>query len=200
MTVANAGSVYWLAQPCVRFALFVLISSSGFLPRFRNLHQSTATARPPDVILEIIQTNSTFDSDDTYLYLRVFSDSTAEYERRHSKDDVNGRSLKKTITPDQFSRIKSAVDARKVRTLKSRYETRFAMVDTSTTWKINICGREECRTVEIMNFSPGLAKTMKQGYPEALVRLGCVARKVRSDLSGEPISGDSECLRVLQGH
>jgi hypothetical protein len=49
-----------------------------------------------------------------------------------------------------------------------------------------------------LEFSPGLARTMKHPYPDALVKLGCNIEKLRAGLSGESNFPDSECKRVLR--
>jgi len=86
----------------------------------------------------------------------------------------------------------------KLSTLGPKYETRYAIVDSSTEWTIKIQRAEgEPQIIRVLEFSPGLAKTMKHPYPGALVTLGCTIEKLRTDVSGESISLDHECKKVL---
>jgi len=75
---------------------------------------------------------------------------------------------------------------------------RGAIVDTSTEWTIKIQRPGQAQTIQVLEFSPGLARTMKHPYPDALVKLGCNIEKLRAGLSGESNFPDSECKRALR--
>jgi len=142
------------------------------------------------------------ESNDTYVYLRVFSDSTAECQPRHTAPEKNTlNSFKKTLTQDEFERIKSILDEPKVLNLRAKYdtETRWVIVDTWTQWNIKFQSRGQSRTITVLEFSPGLARAMKHPYPDTLVKLGCTIEKLRSDVSGE-LFLDSACKKVLGIH
>jgi hypothetical protein len=64
-------------------------------------------------------------------------------------------------------------------------KTRYAIVDTSTEWTIKIQRPGQAQTIQVLEFSPGLARTMKHPYPDALVKLACNIEKLRAGLSGE---------------
>jgi len=133
------------------------------------------------------------------VYLRVFSDRTAEFQPRHGNSEKQELpAIKKTLTRDEFIPIKSAVSEPKLATVGPKYETRYAIVDTSTEWTIKIQRPGQAQTIQVLEFSPGLARTMKHPYPDALVNLGCNIEKLRAGLSGESNFPDSECKRALR--
>jgi len=82
--------------------------------------------------------------------------------------------------------------------VKRKYETRYAIVDTWTEWTIEIQPPGQPQIIQVLEFSPGLARTMKHPYPDALVKLGCNIEKLRADVSGESNRLDSEFTRVLE--
>ena len=153
----------------------------------------------PGVLLEVIATHTTPAHEDRFVYLRVFSDGTAECQSSKPGDPENKErgTIKKTLTKEEFSRIKSLVEEPELADVGARYETRYAIVDSWTEWRINIRRKRQVQNIEIMEFSPGLAKTMKHPYPQALVKLGCTLEKMRAYVSGEASLLDSECRNVL---
>ena len=183
-------------RPSLNSASVVLLVLLLFPPK-DDFAESTDASPGADVILEVIETNSTLASEDAYLYLRVFSDGTAECHSVVNGEKKEIRSFKKTLTQDEFTQVKSVVGNPKLARVKPKYETRYAIVDTYTEWKITIQRRGQSQVIHILEFSPGLAKIMKHPYPEALVKLGCSARKLRDDVLGQPSYFDSECRRVL---
>lgn len=177
-------------------SMLVVIVAVGLLGPAVDFAQSPNPSPSTDILLEVVATHSTMAGDDTYLYLRVFSDGTAEcHSSAHAEKEP--RRFKKTLTQDDFSRIKSIVGNKKLANLRSRYETQYAIVDTSTEWTIKIQRPRQAQIIQILEFSPGLAKTMKHPYPDALVRLGCNIEKLRAHVDGESTSLDGECQKVL---
>ena len=164
----------------------------------RKLKPARSASHGPSALLEVIATHTTTTSEDTYVYLRVFSDRTAEFQPRHGNSEKQELpAIKKTLTRDEFIPIKSAVSEPKLATVGPKYETRYAIVDTWTEWTIKIQRQGQPQIIQVLEFSPGLASTMKHPYPDALVKLGCNIEKLRADVSGESNRLDSECKRVL---
>lgn len=168
----------------------------GLLGPTVDFAQSPSTSPGTDVLLEVVATHSSMADEDTYLYLRVFSDGTAEcHSSAHAEKEP--RSLKKPLTQEDFSRIKSIVGNKNLASLRSRYETKYLIVDTSTEWTIKIQQPGPAQIIHVLEFSPGLAKTMKHPYPDALVELGCNIEKLRASVYGVSMPLDSECQRVF---
>ncbi len=181
-------------------SMLVVMTALGLLGPADNLAQSPSHTPSADILLEVIATHTTMASENTYVYLRVFSDRTAEFQpSRHGNSEKKELpAIKKTLTQDEFIRITSVLSEPKLATVGPKYETRYAIVDTSTEWTIKIQRPGQAQTIQVLEFSPGLARTMKHPYPDALVKLGCNIGKLRAALSGESNFPDSECKRVLR--
>jgi hypothetical protein len=175
----------------------VVVLALGFLAVGDNFAQSPSLGR--EIVLEVIATHNTLASEDRYVYLRVFSDGTAEWQSSNYSNSQKTELLaaKKTLTQDEFMRIKSVVSEPKLAAVGPKYETRYAIVDTFTEWTIKIQRPGRLQIIQVLEFSPGLARTMKHPYPNALVKLGCNIEKTRADVSGESHTPDSECMRAL---
>jgi hypothetical protein len=180
--------------------MLVVMTALGLLAPADNLAQSPSHTPSADILLEVTATHTTMTSENTYVYLRVFSDRTAEFQpSRHGNSEKKELpAIKKTLTQDEFIRITSVLSEPKLATVGPKYETRYAIVDTSTEWTIKIQRPGQAQTIQVLEFSPGLARTMKHPYPDALVKLGCNIEKLRAGLSGESNFPDSECKRVLR--
>ena len=180
--------------------MLVVMVGLGLLAPADNFAQSPSPSSNANMVLEVIATHTTMmESEDRYLYLRVFSDSTAECQpSKHSNSEKKELLVvKKALTQDEFIQIKSVVSEPKLAAVKSKYETRYAIIDSWTEWTIKIQRQGQPQIIQVLEFSPGLARTMKHPYPKALVKLGCNIKKLRADVSGEFNSLDSECERVL---
>jgi len=178
--------------------MLVVMTVLVFLaPPYRLAQSSKVSA---DIILEVIATHTTMKSEDTYVYLRVFSDRTAECEfsRLSNTENKEHPAVTKTLTQNEFNRIESVMSDPKLANLEPKYETQYAVVYSSTEWTIKIQQTAgEPQIIRVLEFSPGLARMMKHPYPDALVKLGCSIKKLRADVSGESISLDDECQKVL---
>jgi hypothetical protein len=188
---------FGLAMRSLMQSTLVIVLALGFLAAGDNFAQSPSLGK--DIVLEVIATHTTLASEDKYVYLRVFSDGTAEWQSSmlSNSQKTEHLAVKKTLTQDEFIRIKSAVSEPKLAAVGPRYETRYAIVDTSTEWTIKIQRPGQPQIIQVLEFSPGLARTMKHPYPDALVKLGCNIKKLRVDVSGESNTLDSECKRAL---
>jgi hypothetical protein len=129
----------------------------------------------------------------------VFSNGTAEFQPSTHRDAGTKErpTIKKTLTQDEFAQIKSCLDAPKLTTVGPKFETRYAIVDSWTKWTIEIQRPGRPQIIQILEFSPGLARAMKHPYPDPVVKLGCSIKKLRADVSGESSLLDGECQRVL---
>jgi hypothetical protein len=156
--------------------------------------QSSSTGPKTEILAEVVAIHTSPEAERTYLYLRVFSDGMAEWQS--SKTAVADKELptrSKALAKDDFLRIKSILADPRLKKLGPKYETRFAIVDSWTTWKVQIGRKEHSRGIQILEFSPDLAKTLKSPYPDDLVKLGCTFKKLRADISEEPPSSDKTC-------
>jgi hypothetical protein len=149
---------------------------------------------PPHLILSVTATHATMQEKYSYQYLRLFSDASVECD---SPAKSTHSTLRTRLSDDEFSKVRSTLSDPRLFHLKASYETRYAVLDSSTAWKIDFLYKDKIRNVDVLEFSPELAKTMKHPYPEVLVRLGCTVLQLRQEVSGEPVHLDSECRKYL---
>jgi hypothetical protein len=158
--------------------------------------QSSSTGPKAEILAEVVAIHTSPEAERTYLYLRVLSNGMAEWQTsKAAEKELATRS--KALTKDDFLRIKSILDDPRLKKLGPKYETRFAVVDSWTTWKVQIARKGHSRNIEILEFSPDLAKTLKSPYPDVLVKLGCTFKRLRADVSEEPPSLDKTCEEVF---
>jgi hypothetical protein len=179
--------------------LLVVMVALGLLAPVDNFAQLLGPSPGADILFEVIATHSTMASEDRYVYLRVFADRTAECEfsNRSNSDGKHPLAVKKTLSQDEFIRLESVVSEPKLASVGPKYETRYAIVDSWTEWRIKIQRPGQPQIIQVLEFSPGLARTMKHPYPDALVKLGCSIEKLRADVLGESNTLDSECKKTL---
>jgi len=157
---------------------------------------SSSTGPKAAILAEVVATHTSPEAERTYLYLRIFSNGMAEWQSSEvGEKELATRS--KALTKDEFLRIKSILADPRLKKLGPNYETRFAIVDSWTTWKVQIGRKEHSQSIQILEFSPDLAKTLKSPYPDVLVKLGCTFKKLRADISEEPSSLDKTCEEVF---
>jgi hypothetical protein len=179
--------------------MLVVITGLVLLAPADFFAQSPSPRPGADIILDVIATHSTMASEDRYVYLRAFSDGTAEYQSAKRSDAVQSDLpvMKKTLTQDEFNRIRSILSEPRLAALRPKYATRYAIVDSWTEWTVKIKRSGQTQSIQVLEFSPGLARIMKHPYPDALVRLGCNIEKLRADVSGESDSLHSDCKKAL---
>ena len=105
-----------LAMHSLVQSMLVAMVGLGLLAPADNFAQSPSPSPNASVLLEVIATHTTMASEDRYVYLRVFSDSTAEYQpSKHSNSEKKELLVvKKALTQDEFIRIKSVVSEPKL--------------------------------------------------------------------------------------
>ena len=180
-------------------SMLAVITGLGLLASANNFVQLAAPSPAADTILDVIATHSTMASEERYVYLRVFSDGTAEYQSSKHSDGVQNDLpvIRKTLRQDEFKRIRSILSEPKLAAVGPKYATRYAIVDSWTEWTVKIQRSGQTQSIQVLEFSPGLARTMKHPYPDALVRLGCNIEKLRADVSGETNSLHNDCKKAL---
>jgi hypothetical protein len=129
-----------------------LVLALGLLFSADNFSQSRNRA----IVLEVIASHRTIASDDSYVCLRVFSDSTAEWQpSKHDDAETSERAtVKETLTPEQFKQIKSVVDAPNLAKVGPEFGNWYARVDTWTEWTIKIQRPKQAQIIQVIEFSP----------------------------------------------
>ena len=148
----------------------ILFSTSIFLSQ-----HATKSEASPHIILEVIDKHFTMGRQIPSVYLRVFSDGTAEC---HALRDGHEPHVvkRKTLTPDELSKLKAVLENPELLNVQKRYELLNLVIDSWTEWNIAIPRDVDTQRIQVLNFSPGSQGEKKKPYPDALVKLGCLSR------------------------
>src|SRR6266481_8003105 len=142
-------------------SMLAVITGLGLLASANNFVQLAAPSPGADTILDVIATHSTMASEERYVYLRVFSDGTAEYQSSKHSDGVQNDLpvIRKTLRQDEFKRIRSILSEPRLAAVGPEYATRYAIVDSWTEWTVKIQRSGQTQSIQVLEFSPGLART-----------------------------------------
>jgi hypothetical protein len=160
-----------------------------FTSLFHSQH-ATKSKTSPQIILEVINKHFTMGLQIPSVYLRVFSDGTADcHALRYGRElDVVKR---KTLTSDEFSKLKAVLENQELLNVQKRYELVNLVIDSWMEWNIAVPHDGGTQRIQVLNFSPGSVGEKKKPYPVALVKLGCSIWKLRYETYGDEEYGDT---------
>jgi len=165
---------------CLRPLFVVLLVLS--LPKLTN-PQTIQHIRMFEVILKTYDVTRT----ETLVYLRVFSDGSAE---AHPMREVDFRTLalkQAQISPNDLAKLREILNPSNTQRLEPKYEQSWGNKDFGSEWRVTIGQGESKKTVILENFQPFLARSKKKPYPEEIEKLGCIVWKLRTEVTGEPL-------------
>ena len=142
------------------------------------------------LLLEVILRTYDVSRTETLVYLRVFSDGSAE---AHPMREVDFRSLdlkKAQISSIELRILNDFLGSSKVQHLDPKYERYWGNKDFGEEWQIKIAGNDQTKSIVLDNFQPFLAGARKKPYPVELEKLGCLIWKLRTEVTGEPLEKD----------
>jgi hypothetical protein len=169
---------------CVKkrlLASFLLLFSLAF-PSLVDPQESQRT-----LLLDVILTTYDVSRTETLVYLRVFSNGSAE---AHPMREVDFRTLTlktASIPPSDLVSLSEFLSSSKVQHLGSKYERYWGNIDFGETWQITIAQGGSQKSIVLENFQPFLARTKKKPYPAELEKLGCRIWELRTKVTGEPL-------------
>jgi hypothetical protein len=163
----------------------ILFSPSIFL----WLHASKSEASP-QIILEVINRHFTVGLEIPSVYLRVFSDGTAECHTVKYTGDEPDVVKRKALTPDDLSELRTVIENKELLNVKKKYESVNTVIDSWMEWIVSVPHNSGTQRIQVLNFSPGSAREKNTPYPDALVRLGCSIWKLRYETYGDEIYRD----------
>jgi len=143
-----------------------------------------------NLLLEVIQTTYDVTRKETLIYLRVYTDGTAE---AHPMRDVDFRTLalkKIQIAPSEFANLRDFLRSPKVQNLDPEYRRFWGNKDFGQTWQVTIAQGDGEKSILLVNFQPFLARTRKKPYPVEVEKLGCIVWELRAKVIGEPLERD----------
>lgn len=173
-----------------RFSAVSVLGACILFSQFFSLH-STKSDAPPPIILEVINKHFTIGLEIPSVYLRVFSDGTAECHAvrytGHEADVVKWKAL----TPGELSKLSAVLENQELLNVKKRYELVNPVIDSWMEWNIAVPHNSGTQKIQVLNFSPGSAGEKNAPYPDALVGLGCSIWKLRNEIYGDEIYGNT---------
>lgn len=160
---------------------FLLLSTLA-LPRV-----SDAQDPQRHLLLETILTTYDVSRTEMLVYLRVWSDGSAE---AHSMREVDFRTLalkKAQISPSELAKLCELLSSSKTQGLDAKYERYWGNIDFGNEWQITIENGDSKKTIVLENFQPFLARKKKKRYPAEIEKLGCMIWELRTKVTGEPL-------------
>jgi hypothetical protein len=165
---------------------------------------SAGSESSPRLILEVINRHFTVGRKIPSMYLRVYSDGTAEcHTIRYIGDEVEIVKRKKLMA-EEIVRLEALTDAPELLSVKKKYELMHWVVDSWMQWDIKVPHRGNTQKIQVLNFSPGSAREKNEPYPDVLVKLGCSIWKIRNDVYGDESyyfsDPTNDCKNALEIH
>jgi hypothetical protein len=179
--VRRGGS--WRVKKNSVLACLVFLFLSGPKP-------VTSQESRPALLVEVILKTYGVSRTEALVYLRVFSDGSAE---AHSMRDVDFRSLalkRVQISPSELTTLREFLSSSKVQHLDPKYERYWGNIDFGYEWQITVAANDQRKSIVLENFQPFLARTKKKPYPAELEKLGCLIWDLRTEVTGEPLEKD----------
>lgn len=176
---------------------------------YEGQHNSTGAANAlttgpsSRVTLEVINRHFTVGEKIRSVYVRVFSDGTAECRTEKYSDEPDNVK-RRVLAPEDFERLKALLKQPELLSAKPRYGLMAPVIDSWMEWTIKVPHGQNVQTIEVANFNPAAAKESKTPYPDVLVKLGCSIWKIRSDVYADEVAAGkarrADCNAILGVH
>jgi hypothetical protein len=162
---------------------------------------SAKSESAPQVIFEVINKHFTMGRKIPSVYLRVFSDGTAECHTVRYAGGEAETVKKGKLTQEELGRLETLIDSPELLNVKKRYELMYTVIDSWMEWNIRVPHKSGEQKIQVLNFSPRSAREKNQPYPDVLVKLGCSIWKLRHEVYGdEPTYLNDDCKKALEIH
>ena len=135
------------------------------------------------IILEVINRHFTVGKKIPSIYLRVFSNGTAECHTEKFWDEADVVKTK-VLSEEEFERLKAVINDPNLLDVQKRYELMHFVVDSWMEWNIKLAHSGMVQRIQVVSFSPDSARERNQPYPDALVKLGCSILRTRNEVYG----------------
>jgi hypothetical protein len=153
-----------------------LHGQSGSEPSLQSATDSNAK-----VILEVVNNHFTMGRKTPSLYLRLFSNGTAECHAVKFTGQEDGVK-KEALPPKEFAEITAVLNQPGLQGVKGRYDRPRIVIDSWMEWELRAPGSQPMQDVTI---SFGHATQRPRTYPKALATVGCQILKIRAELCGD---------------
>jgi len=142
---------------------------------------------PKTLLLEVITTTYDVSRTETLVYLRLFSDGSAEAHPTRKVDFRNLTLKQAQIPSSEVSKLREFLSPSRTQKWDSKYDRFWGNIDFGDTWDITIGQGKDKKEVTLFNFQPFLAREKKKPYPADIEKLGCIIWELRMEVLGEPL-------------
>jgi hypothetical protein len=141
-------------------------------------------------ILEVVSTTYNISRTETLVYLRVFSDGSAEAHPTR-KIDFRNLDLKHVqLSSSDMTSLREFLAPARTEKWDDKYERFWGCKDCGSAWEIVVGQGKEKKTISLTNFQPFLAREQKKPYPADIEKLGCIVWELRAKVVNEPYEMD----------
>jgi len=141
-------------------------------------------------LLEVVVTTSDVSRTETLVYLRVFSDGSAEAHPTRKVDFRNLVLKQAQIPSSEMAELQKLLTPSRMQNWDSRYERNWGNIDFGDEWEITVGQGSDKKAITLVNFRPFLARDKKKPYPRDIEKLGCTVWELRAEVLNEPLEKD----------
>lgn len=176
----------------------LLLSSSVSLKAFAQ-----QLNRDRKLVLQVIDRRFTFGRVSRFVYLRVYSDGSAECHRMEYWDKTK-KAKQEMLSPRELQSLQAVLDNPELLGMEKVHVFGSQALDFWNEWDIRVSRDRHVQKITVFNFSPESARKHNWPYPPALVKLGCSIWKLRHDVygdesnAGQPFYQIDDCKKALE--
>ena len=141
-------------------------------------------------LLEVVATTYDVSRTETLVYLRVFSDGSAEAHPTRKIDFRNIALRRAQLSTPEMTSLGDLLSPARTEKWDEKYERTWGNKDFGQTWEITIGHDNYKRAITLLNFQPFLARDKKKPYPADIEHLGCTIWELRTKVTNEPLDRD----------
>jgi hypothetical protein len=141
-------------------------------------------------VLEVIATTYDVSRTETLVYLRVFSDGSAEAHPTRKIDFRNLNFKHAQLPSSDIDSLREFLAPVRTEKWEVKYERYWGNKDFGNTWEITVGQGKDKRAITLTNFQPFLARDKKKPYPADIEKLGCTIWELRTKVVNEPLDRD----------
>jgi hypothetical protein len=141
-------------------------------------------------ILEVVATTYNISRIETLVYLRVYSDGSAEAHPMRKIDFRNLDLKHAQLSVSEITSLREFLTPARTEKWDDKYERFWGCKDCGSAWEIAVGQGKEKKTVALTNFQPFLAREQKKPYPADIEKLGCIIWEQRARVVNEPYDMD----------
>lgn len=153
-------------------------------------HDAPGQDRAKTILLEVVRNSWNGERNETLVYLRVYSDGSAEAHPMRKVDFRDIHFDAKQLSANQLQTLEHILSEPATAQLRPRYVRYWGNKDFGHKYSVTIRERSEEQHLELVNFQPFLARKEGKPYPKQVEKLGCEIWSLRAAVTSEPLEKD----------